>query len=158
MDKEILWTNLVGELQVGTKGLYWDWRTPTWDIGHSKYIAKNRDPPLKLKFSYRVDKSWIPNPRNPITLVAIGDQDQLNVSFLEKLEERFCPSITWDIDFMWSCSQNQSRHFFQRKKNKNDGFWSIEEDYNCHTRETRRYQCKKFNRKWGFKETKEKNR
>ena len=37
---------------------------------------------------YRVEKSWIPNPGNPITVAAIGDRDKLNILVLEGLEER----------------------------------------------------------------------
>ena len=35
-----------------------------------------------------MEKTWIPNPKNRITVAAIGDQDKLNVSVLEGLEER----------------------------------------------------------------------
>jgi len=39
-------------------------------------------------FVYRVDKSWIPNPDNPIKIASVGTRDTLEVAVLEGLEER----------------------------------------------------------------------
>ena len=88
MDKEVLWTDLVAELQVGPRGLYWDLRDSHLRHWSLQVYRKDRASPLKLTFAYRVDKTWIPNPGNPITVAAVGDQDRLNVSVLEGLEER----------------------------------------------------------------------
>ena len=88
MDKEVLWTDLVGELQVGPKGLYWDLRDAHLRHWSLLIHRKDRASPLKLTFAYRVDKSWIPNLGNPITLAVVGDRDRINVSVLEGVEER----------------------------------------------------------------------
>ena len=88
MDKKVLWTNLVGEMQVGPKDVYWDLRDIHMRNWSLQIHRKDSDFPLKLSFAYRVEKSWIPNPGNPITITAIGDRDKLNVSVLEGLKKR----------------------------------------------------------------------
>jgi len=88
MDKEVLWTDLVGDKQVGPKGVFWDIRDTHLRHWSLQVHRVDNESPLKLTFAFRVDKSWIPNPGNEITLAAIGDRDKLNVTVLEGLEER----------------------------------------------------------------------
>jgi hypothetical protein len=88
MDKEVLWTDLVGDMQVAPKGVLWDIRDIHLRHWSLQVHRRDNESPLKLTFAYRVDKSWIPNPGNPITMDAIGDRDKLNVTVLEGLEER----------------------------------------------------------------------
>jgi hypothetical protein len=88
MDKEVLWTDLVGDMQVAPKGVLWDIRDTHLRHWSLQVHRRDNESPLKLTFVYRVDKSWIPNPGNPITMAAIGDRDKLNVTVLERLEER----------------------------------------------------------------------
>jgi hypothetical protein len=88
MDKEVLWTDLVGNMEVGQKGVYWELKDT--HLRHWSLHVQRRDneSPLKLTFAYMIDKNWIPNPGNAITLASVGDRDHLNVTVLEGLEER----------------------------------------------------------------------
>ena len=88
MEKEVLWTDLVGDIQVGPKGVHWELRDTHLRHWSLQVHRKDNESPLKLTFAYRVDKSWIPNPGNAITSAAIGDSDRLNVSVVEGLETR----------------------------------------------------------------------
>jgi hypothetical protein len=88
MDKEVLWTDLVGNMEVGQKGVYWELKDTQLRHWSLEVHRRDNESPLKLTFAYRIGKNWIPNPRNAITLASVGDRDQLNVSVLEGLEER----------------------------------------------------------------------
>lgn len=88
MDKEVLWTDLVGNLKEGPKGPYWELRDSHLKHWSLQIIRKDRASPFLLTFVYRVDKSWIPNPGNPIKLASVGARDTLNVAVLEGVEER----------------------------------------------------------------------
>jgi len=88
MDKEVLWTDLVGNMEVGQKGVYWELKDTQMRHWSLQVQRRDNESPLKLTFAYRIDKNWIPNPGNAITLASVGDRDQLNVTVLEGLEER----------------------------------------------------------------------
>ena len=88
MDKEVLWTDLVGERKTGPKGVHWELRAGHLRNWSFQVNRKDNDSPLKLSFAYRVDNTWIPNPGNPITLAAKGDKDKLHITVLEGDEER----------------------------------------------------------------------
>jgi len=88
MDKEVLWTDLVGNMELGQKGVYWELKDTHLRHWSLQVHRRDNESPLKLTFAYRVDKNWIPNPGNEITLATVGDRDQLNVSVLEGMEER----------------------------------------------------------------------
>jgi hypothetical protein len=88
MDKDVLWTDLVGTLKQGAKGPYWELRDSHLKHWSLQIIRKDRASPFMLMFVYRVDKSWIPNPANPIKLASVGVCDTLNVAVVEGLEER----------------------------------------------------------------------
>jgi hypothetical protein len=88
MDREVLWTDFVGTLHEGPNGPLWtlkDSKLKHWSL---QIHRKDKTSSLKLIFVYRIDKSWIPNLGNPITIVAVGTRDRLDVSVLEGLEER----------------------------------------------------------------------
>ena len=88
MAKEVLWTDIVGTLQQGPKGPYWavkDSQLKHWSL---QVHQRDRRSPFQLTFVYRIEKSWIPNPGNPITIAAVGTKDKLDVSVLEGVEER----------------------------------------------------------------------
>ena len=88
MDKQVLWTDLVGEKRTGKKGVYWE-ATDTYLKNWSLQVnRKDSDSPYQLSFAYRVNKTWIPSPGNPITLAANGDNDKLNITVREGSEER----------------------------------------------------------------------
>ena len=82
-----MWTDLVGEKQVGPKGVYWDVKDTVMRHWSFQVYRKDGDGPLLLTFAYRVDKAWIPSPLTPI-LEAVGDRDKLNVSVRDRGEER----------------------------------------------------------------------
>ena len=88
MDKEVFWTDLVGEMKTGPKGVYWEVRDNHLRNWSLQVHRKDNDSPLKLTFAYRVDKTWIPNPGNPIFGASNGDRDKLNITVLEGVEER----------------------------------------------------------------------
>ena len=88
MDREVLWTDLVGTLHEGPNGPYWivkDSHLKHWSL---QVHQNNKKSPLQLTFAYRIDKSWIPNPRNSITIAAVGTRDRLDISVQEGLEVR----------------------------------------------------------------------
>jgi hypothetical protein len=88
MDKEVLWTDLVGKMEIGQTGVYWELKDTHLRHWSLQVHRRDKESPLKLTFAYMIDKNWIPNPGNVITLASVGDRDQLNVSVLEGLEER----------------------------------------------------------------------
>ena len=88
MERNVLWTDLVGTLQEGPKGPYWavkDEQLQHWSL---QVHQKDKRSPLQLTFAYRINKSWIPNPGNPIKVAALGTKDRLDVSVHEGLEVR----------------------------------------------------------------------
>lgn len=89
MDKVVLCTDLVESLQAGTKGLQWLIRglhLQNWSLQINK---KNKASGYDLIIVYNVNKSWIPNPGNPITIAHhVGSKDRLDVSIMEGVEER----------------------------------------------------------------------
>lgn len=102
MEKEALWTDLVGTLHQGTTGPYWvlkDSQLKNWSL---QIHQKDKNSPYKLTFVYRIEKIWIPNPSNPITIATVGTRDKLDVSVLEGLEERVlsidCKKHTFHLD------------------------------------------------------------
>ena len=83
-----MWTDLVGTLAQGSTCPYWvvkDSQLKHWSL---QIHQKDRRSPYQLIFVYRIEKSWIPNPGNPISIAAVGSRDRLDVSVLEGLEER----------------------------------------------------------------------
>lgn len=56
-----------------------------WSLNINK---KNKSSGYDLIFTYKVDKSWIPNPGNPIIIAHVGSRDRLDVSVMEGVEER----------------------------------------------------------------------
>lgn len=85
-DKHVLWTDLVGTLKEGAKGPYWELKEE--HLKHWSLQINRKDRAFQLTFVYRVDKSWIPAPNNPIKVASLGARDTLNVAVQEGLEER----------------------------------------------------------------------
>lgn len=88
MDKVVLWADLVGSMQAGPKGPQWiirDSHLQKWSLNINK---RHKSSGYDLIFTYKVDKSWIPNPLNPITIAHVGSKDRLDVSVMEGVEER----------------------------------------------------------------------
>lgn len=88
MEKEVLWTDLVGDKEMGPHGVHWaakDTHMRHWSL---EVQRKDNESPLKLTFVHRVEKTWIPSPGNEIISAAIGDNDKLNVSVTEGREQR----------------------------------------------------------------------
>ena len=87
-DKQVQWTDLVGEKKTSAKGVIWDVRDTYFKNWSLLVNRKDNDSPYQLSFAYRVKKVWIPSPGNWIILASNGEDGKLNITVHEGREQR----------------------------------------------------------------------
>ena len=88
-DKQVQWTDLVGEKKTSAKGVIWDVRDTYFKNWSLLVNRKDNDSPYQLSFAYRVKKVWIPSPGNWIILASNGDDGKLNITVHEGANNEF---------------------------------------------------------------------
>lgn len=102
VDKVVLWTYLVWSLQAGPKDPQWlmrDFYLQKWSV---QIYKKNKASGYDVIFVYKVDKNWIPNLGNTITIAHVELRERLDVSVIEGVEERVLSIDYKNMLFIWS--------------------------------------------------------
>ena len=87
-NKDVLWTDLVGNLHQGPKGPQWVIRENHLHNWSLQIYKRYKEGGYLLIFLYKVDNTWIPNPVNPITNAQVGARERLDVTVTEGVEQR----------------------------------------------------------------------